>query len=361
MCMKQDKTKKALISGISGQDGSYLAELLLQKGYEVHGIRRRTSLFNSARFDHLFDHLYEEAQDPDAKLHLHYGDLSDSSSLYKIVSDVKPDEIYNLGAQSHVGVSFNIPEYTGDVVGLGVVRLLEAIKQSGCNAKFYQASSSEMFGKVLETPQKETTPFYPRSPYGVAKVYAYWITKNYRESYGMFTCNGILFNHESPRRGRTFVTRKITRAVALILQGKLETLYLGNLDSSRDWGHAKDYVNAMWLMMQHKIPDDYVVASGETHTVREFVEKAFKYVNIDIVWHGKGVDEIGIDKKTKKTLVKSDPIYFRPAEVELLLGDPTKAKKELKWKMQYTFDEMINEMMEFDLTNEAKKNGYLDY
>ena len=361
MCMKQDKTKKALISGISGQDGSYLAELLLQKGYEVHGIRRRTSLFNSARFDHLFDHLYEEAQDPDAKLHLHYGDLSDSSSLYKIVSDVKPDEIYNLGAQSHVGVSFNIPEYTGDVVGLGVVRLLEAIKQSGCNAKFYQASSSEMFGKVLETPQKETTPFYPRSPYGVAKVYAYWITKNYRESYGMFTCNGILFNHESPRRGRTFVTRKITRAVALILQGKLETLYLGNLDSSRDWGHAKDYVNAMWLMMQHKIPDDYVVASGETHTVREFVEKAFKYVNIDIVWHGKGVDEIGLDKKTKKVLVKVDPIYFRPAEVELLLGDPTKAKKALKWEMNYTFDELVNEMMEFDLTNEAKKNGYLDY
>ena len=225
-------TKKALITGISGQDGSYLAELLLEKGYEVHGIRRRTSLFNSARIDHI----YEEAQNPDAKLRLHYGDLSDSSSLYKIVSDVKPDEVYNLGAQSHVGVSFNIPEYTGDVVGIGTIRLLEAIKQSGYNTKFYQASSSEMFGKVIETPQKETTPFYPRSPYGVAKVYAYWITKNYRESYGMFACNGILFNHESPRRGRTFVTRKITRAVAMILQGKLETLYLGNLDASRDWG-----------------------------------------------------------------------------------------------------------------------------
>ena len=355
--MRQVKPKVALLSGMSGQDGSYLAELLLQKGYEVHGIRRRTSLFNSARFDHL----YEEAQNPDAKLHLHYGDLSDSSSLYKIVSDVKPDEVYNLGAQSHVGVSFNIPEYTGDVVGIGTVRFLEAIKQSGCKAKFYQASSSEMFGKVLETPQKETTPFYPRSPYGVAKVYAYWITKNYRESYDMFACNGILFNHESPRRGRTFVTRKITRAIAMILQGKLETLYLGNIDASRDWGHAKDYVNAMWLMMQHKTPDDYVIASGETHTVREFVEKAFKYVNIDIIWKGKGVDEIGIDKKKKKTLVKIDPIYFRPAEVELLLGDSSKAKKELKWEMKYSFDDMINEMMEFDLTNEAKKNGYVDY
>ena len=349
--------KKALIIGITGQDGSYLAELLLEKNYEVHGIRRRTSLFNSARIDHI----YKEAQNPEAKLRLHYGDLSDSSSLYKLVSDIKPDEVYNLGAQSHVGVSFNMPEYTGDVVGIGTVRLLEAIKQSGYKSKFYQASSSEMFGKVTEIPQKETTPFYPRSPYGIAKVYAYWITKNYRESYDMFACNGILFNHESPRRGRTFVTRKITRAVAMILQGKLDTLYLGNLDASRDWGHAKDYVRTMWLMMQHKVPDDYVIATGQTHTVREFVEKAFKYVNIDIAWKGKGIDEVGINKKTKKILVKIDPLYFRPAEVDLLLGDPSKARKILKWKPKYTFDRIIEEMMEFDLNNEAKKNGYLDY
>src|SRR3989338_2638467 len=355
MIMKKIK-KTALITGISGQDGSYLAEFLLKKGYIIHGLVRRASTFNIERIKHLLNYPHKGE-----KLFLHYGDLSDSGSINSVIAKTEPDEIYHLGAQSHVLVSFDIPEYTGDVTGLGTLRILDAIRETGIKTKFYQASSSEMFGKALEIPIKETTPFYPRSPYGVAKVYAYWITKNYRESYDMFACNGILFNHESPRRGRTFVTRKITRAIAMILQGKLETLYLGNIDASRDWGHAKDYVNAMWLMMQHKTPDDYVIASGETHTVREFVEKAFKHVNIDIVWKGKRVDEIGIDKKTKKTLVKIDPIYFRPAEVELLLGDSSKAKKELKWEMKYSFDDMINEMMEFDLTNEAKKNGYVDY
>ena len=349
--------KKALITGIGGQDGSYLAELLIQKGYEVHGIRRRSSLFNSARIDHI----YEEAQSPSKRLYMHYADLSDSSSLFKLIEAIKPDEVYNLGAQSHVGVSFDIPEYTGDVVGLGAIRLLEAIKQTSPRSRFYQAASSEMFGKVLETPQKETTPFYPRSPYGVAKVYAYWVTKNYRESYNLFTCNGILFNHESPRRGRTFVTRKITRAIAGILYGKQDVLYLGNLNACRDWGHAKDYVEAMWLMLQHDQPDDYVVASGETHSVREFAEKAFALADIKIEWKGSGVDEVGMNSKTGDVLIRIDPLYFRPAEVDYLLGDPSKAKKELGWKPQYTFDSLVKEMFEFDLENEKKENGYINY
>jgi len=351
------KKKRALITGTGGQDGSYLAELLIEKGYDVHGVRRRSSLFNSARIDHLF----EEAQTPGRKIKLHYADLSDSSSLNKLVDALRPNEVYNLGAQSHVGVSFDVPEYTADVVALGTVRLLEAIRRCNPTSRYYQASSSEMFGKVREIPQNEETPFYPRSPYGVAKVYAYWATKNYRESYDMFASNGILFNHESPRRGRTFVTRKITRAVARIMHGKQDILYLGNINAKRDWGHAKDYVEAMWLMMQQKKPDDFVIATGETRTVREFVEIAFKHVGVDIVWKGKGLNEKGIDKKTNKIRVKIDPLYFRPAEVDLLLGDPTKAKEKLKWVPKYSFNDMVEEMMEFDLQNESKDRGYLTY
>jgi len=324
--------KKALITGITGQDGSYLAELLLEKGYEVHGIIRRSSSFNTGRIDHIF-------QDPHihgVKLFLHYGDLSDSSSVSRLLEKIAPDEIYNLGAQSHVRVSFDIPEYTGDITGLGTLRLLDAIKETQIKTRFYQASSSEMFGKVLEVPQTEKTPFYPRSPYACAKVYAYWLTVNYRESYNLFTCNGILFNHESPRRGETFVTRKITQALAKIVAGKQDKLYLGNLDAKRDWGYAKDYVEAMWMMLQHNKPDDYVIATGETFSVREFLEEAFSYVNLD--W---------------EKYVETDPRYFRPAEVDLLIGNPEKAKTQLDWEPKVKFRELVKIMVEADLKAEG--------
>ncbi|MFH1457185.1 MAG: GDP-mannose 4,6-dehydratase, partial [Patescibacteria group bacterium] len=309
--------KKALLTGITGQDGSYLAELLLEKGYEVHGIIRRSSSFNTGRINHLY-------QDPhlnNVKLFLHYGDLTDGSNLNQLIKTIKPTEIYNLAAQSHVKVSFDVPEYTGMVTGIGTLKLLDAIRNCGVDTKFYQASSSEMFGKVMETPQKETTPFYPRSPYGCAKVYAYWINKNYRESYDMFTCNGILFNHESPRRGETFVTRKITRALSKIKLGMEDKLYLGNLEAKRDWGYAPEYVEAMWRMLQHDKPDDYVVATGETHSIREFVEKAAKALDMEIEWKGKDLKEVGIDKKTSKEIINIDPKYYRPAEVDMLIGD----------------------------------------
>lgn len=341
--------KKALITGITGQDGSYLAELLLEKGYEVHGIIRRASTFNTDRIDHIYEDPHKNSN-----LKLHFGDLSDTSVTDKLIREIQPDEVYNLGAQSHVKVSFDIPEYTGNVVGLGTLRVLEAIRNHAPQAKFYQASSSEMFGKVVETPQKETTPFYPRSPYGVAKVYGYWITVNYRESYDMHASNGILFNHESPRRGRTFVTRKITRDLALVKLGKRDAIYLGNLDAKRDWGHAKDYVEAMWLMLQQEKGDDYVVATGEMHSVRECVEFAAKELGFDLVWEGEGVNEVGIDRKTNKQIVKVDPKYFRPAEVELLLGDPTKAKTKLNWTPKYTFQTLIQEMVKADYENESK-------
>lgn len=339
--------KKALITGITGQDGSYLTELLLEKGYEVHGIIRRASNFNTDRIDHVYRDPHDKP-----KLYLHFGDLSESSVIDKLIREIQPDEIYNLGAMSHVKVSFEIPEYTGNVTGLGALRILEAMRNYAPKARFYQASSSEMFGKVVETPQKETTPFYPRSPYGVAKVYGFWITKNYRESYGLHASNGILFNHESPRRGRTFVTRKITRGLVDIKLGKQDTLYLGNLDSKRDWGHAKDYVEMMWLMLQQENPDDYIVATGETHSVREFVELAGKELGFDIVWKGKGLSEVGIDKNTNKTIIKVDEKYFRPAEVDLLLGDPSKAKAKLGWKLRHTFEDLVKEMVRFDLDNE---------
>src|SRR3989440_1963220 len=311
--------KKALITGITGQDGSYLAELLLNKGYEVHGIIRRASTFNTQRIDHL----YKDPHINGVRLFLHYGDISDSTNLIKLLYRVRPDEVYNLAAQSHVRVSFDIPEYTGDVTGVGAVRIMEAIHETGSKAKFYQASSSEMFGKVQEVPQTETTPFYPRSPYGAAKVYAYWATVNYRESYGMFACNGILFNHESPRRGETFVTRKITRAVAAIKAGLQKKLYLGNLDAKRDWGYAKEYVEAMWLMLQQDAPDDYVVATGETHSVREFLEEAFSRAGLD--W---------------QEYVEIDPQYYRPAEVDLLIGDASKARRALGWEPKTTFRDL---------------------
>lgn len=339
--------KKALITGITGQDGSYLTELLLEKGYEVHGIVRRSSNFNTDRIDEVYRDPHEKPN-----MLLHFGDLTDSSVIDKLVREIKPDEVYNLGAQSHVKVSFEIPEYTANTVGIGTLRVLEAIRNYAPEARFYQASSSEMFGKVLETPQKETTPFYPRSPYGVAKVFGYWITVNYRESYDMHTSNGILFNHESPRRGRTFVTRKITRDLALVKLGKREALYLGNLDSKRDWGHAKDYVEAMWLMLQQDKGDDYVVATGEMHSVRECVEFACKELEFDLEWKGEGVNEVGIDKKSGKEIVKVDPKYFRPAEVDLLLGDSTKARTKLNWQPKYTFESLIREMVKFDLENE---------
>lgn len=342
--------KKALITGVTGQDGSYLAELLLGKGYEVHGIIRRASTFNTSRIDHL----YTDPHINGVRLFLHYGDLSDGSNINRILEKVRPDEIYHLGAQSHVRVSFDIPEYTGDVSGLGTLRLLDAIRETGIKTKFYQASSSEMFGKALEIPLKETTPFYPRSPYGVAKVYAYWITKNYRESYGLFACNGILFNHESPRRGETFVTRKITRGLARIKLGKEKKLYLGNLDAKRDWGYAKDFVEGMWLMLQQDKPDDYLLATNETHTVREFTEKTAKYLNIDLVWKGKGVNEKGIDKKTGKTIIEIDPKYFRPAEVDILIGDYSKAKKQLGWEPKVRFNELVKIMAKADYENEKK-------
>ena len=342
--------KKALITGITGQDGSYLAEFLLKKGYEVHGIIRKASTFNTTRIDSIF----EDPHEADKKFFLHYGDLSESSVVDKLIREIQPSEVYNLGAQSHVGVSFEIPEYTANIVALGTLRVLEAIKNYCPRAKFYQASSSEMFGKVRETPQKETIPFYPRSPYGCAKVFAYWIAKNYRESFKIFACNGILFNHESPRRGKTFVTRKISQAVANIKLGKQDKIYLGNLNSKRDWGFAGDYVKAMWLMLQQEKPDDYVVATGETHSVREFVELAFRETSVEIGWRGKSRNEKGIDKKTKKILVEIDPRYFRPAEVDFLVGDYSKAKKVLGWNPKVGFKELVSMMVKADLENGAK-------
>jgi GDPmannose 4,6-dehydratase len=346
--------KKALITGITGQDGSYLAELLLEKGYEVHGIIRRSSSFNTGRIEHITN-----TRNKKAKIFLHYGDLSDGSNLNRILEKIRPDEIYHLGAQSHVRVSFDLPEYTADVTGLGTLRLLDAIRETGIKTKFYQASSSEMFGKAHELPLKETSLFHPRSPYGVAKVYAYWIAKNYRESYGMFASNGILFNHESPRRGETFVTRKITYGLARVKLGLQEKISLGNLDAKRDWGYAKDYVYGMWLMLQHKEPDDFILATGETHSVREFVEKTAKNLGITLVWKGKGLKEIGVDKKTGKTIVEINPRYFRPAEVDVLLGDYSKAKKKLGWKPAVKFKELVKIMVEHDLVLAEKEKKAL--
>ncbi len=339
--------KVALITGVTGQDGSYLAEFLLGKDYTVHGIKRRSSSFNTERIDPI----YQDCHVANQKFHLHYGDLSDSTNLIRLVKNIQPDEIYNLGAQSHVKVSFDSPEYTADIDGLGTMRLLEAIRLLNLEkkTKIYQASTSELYGKVRETPQSEETPFYPRSPYGVAKLYAYWITVNYREAYGIFTCNGILFNHESPRRGETFVTRKITRAVARIKLGLQEELFLGNLDSLRDWGHARDYVEVMWLMLQQDEPDDFVIATGRQYSVRQFVEFAAGEVGIKIRWKGKGVNEKGYDEKTGKCLLKVDPAYFRPAEVETLLGNPAKAKKKLGWEARTTLAELVSEMVREDL------------
>ena len=345
--------KKALITGITGQDGAYLAEFLLSKGYEVHGIKRRSSLFNTQRIDHLFQDIHEKR----LPFYLHYGDLTDTTSLIRIIQEVQPDEIYNLGAQSHVKVSFESPEYTGQADALGTLRLLEAIRILGIKdkVKFYQASTSEMYGKVQEIPQKETTPFYPRSPYGAAKLYAHWITINYREAYNLFACSGILFNHESPLRGETFSTRKVTRAAARISLGLQERLYLGNMDALRDWGHAKDYVRAMWLMLQQDTPDDFVIATGKQYSIRQLCELAFEKVGFDIVWKGSGVDEQGIDKKTGRILISIDPMYFRPTEVDTLLGDPTKAKSILGWEPEITFQEMITEMIQTDL-EQAKRD-----
>ena len=336
--------KKALITGITGQDGSYLAELLISKGYEVWGVMRRSSSFNTGRIDHI----YQDPHEVDVRLNLCYGDLNDSSSINRILKIVRPCEIYNLGAQSHVKVSFDIPEYSGEVTGLGTVRVLEAMRELGLDAKFYQASSSELYGKVVETPQTENTPFYPRSPYACAKAYSFYITRNYRESYEMFAVNGILFNHESPRRGETFVTRKITRALAEILRKKQDCLYLGNLDAKRDWGFAGDYVEAMWLMMQANVPDDYVIATGETHTVKEFCDLAFAHAGLPITWHGKGLNEVATTKDGR-TVIRVDPRYFRPSEVDLLLGDPAKARRELNWSPKVTFQELVRMMVDADL------------
>ena len=340
--------KKALITGITGQDGSYLAELLLEKGYEVHGMIRRSSTFNTSRIEHL----YQDPHNKGVKLHLHFGDLADSSNINRLIEKIRPDEIYHLGSQSHVRVSFDIPEYTADVTGLGTLRILDAIRETGIKTKFYQASSSEMFGKAAEIPLKETSPFHPRSPYGCAKVYGYWITRNYRESYGLFATNGILFNHESPRRGETFVTRKITQGLVRIKLGKAQKLFLGNLDAKRDWGYAKDFVYGMWLMLQHDKPDDFILATNETHSVREFAEEAAKHLGFDLVWKGKGINEKGIDKKTGKVIIEIDPKYFRPAEVDVLLGDYSKAKKLLGWKPKTKFKELVKLMTEADLVAE---------
>jgi GDPmannose 4,6-dehydratase len=340
-------SKKALITGVTGQDGAYLAELLLGKGYEVHGIKRRASSFNTDRIDHL----YRDPHESGVRLHLHYGDLTDSTNLIRIVQQVQPDEIYNLAAQSHVAVSFETPEYTANADAIGTLRLLESIRILGLEKKtrFYQASTSEMFGLVQETPQRETTPFYPRSPYGAAKVYGHWITVNYREAYGLFACSGILFNHESPIRGETFVTRKITRGLARISQGMEQCLHLGNLDSLRDWGHAKDYVRAQWLMLQQEHPEDFVIATGEQHSVREFVVAAGAELGMGIEWRGQGVDEQGVDTKTGQVVIKVDPRYFRPTEVETLLGDPSKAKAKLGWKIEHSFKDLVREMVASDL------------
>ena len=330
--------KKAIISGITGQDGSYLAELLIEKGYEVHGIIRRSSSINTRRIDHIYEH---------PQLKLHYGDLTDSSNINELVRSIMPDEVYNLAAQSHVKVSFELPEYTAQVDAVGTLRFLDAIKNIKPDCRFYQASTSELYGKVQEIPQSETTPFYPRSPYGVAKIYGFWIVKNYRESYGLHASNGILFNHESPRRGETFVTRKITKAVSAIHKGEQDVLELGNMNAKRDWGHSKEYVEAQWRILQQDEPDDFVIATGRTETVRDFVSMAFKHVNSDIIWEGEGVDEVG--KVNGKVVVKVNPKYYRPAEVELLIGDPTKAKNVLGWEAKITLEELVADMMENDL------------
>jgi GDPmannose 4,6-dehydratase len=350
-------TKKALITGVTGQDGAYLAEFLLNKGYEVHGVKRRSSLFNTARIDHI----YQDSHESDQNFFLHYGDMTDSSSLLRIIQQVHPDEIYNLAAQSHVAVSFEEPEYTANSDALGALRILEAIRILGIEnkTKYFQASTSELFGKTQETPQTETTPFYPRSPYAVAKLYAYWITINYRESYGIFACNGILFNHESPIRGETFVTRKITRALSRIKLGLQDCLYLGNLNSKRDWGHAKDYIEMQWRMLQQEEPDDFVIATGIQYTVKEFVTVAAKELDMDISWEGEGLNEIGVLQDTNsetKTIVKIDPIYFRPAEVESLLGDPQKAREKLGWAPKISFHDLVKEMVEADYL-EAKRSA----
>ena len=347
MSKKSKHKKVALITGITGQDGAYLAELLLKHGYEVHGIKRRASSFNTDRIDHL----YRDPHDEDQRFVLHYGDLTDATNLIRIIQQVQPDEIYNLAAQSHVAVSFETPEYTGNADALGTLRILEAIRILGLEKKtrFYQASTSEMFGKVQEVPQKETTPFYPRSPYAAAKVYSYWICVNYREAYGIYACNGILFNHESPVRGETFVTRKITRAVARIKLGLQDKLYLGNLDSKRDWGHARDYVKAQWLILQQDEPDDFVIATGKQYSVREFVDAAFSEVGVSLVWEGEGVDEKGINVETGDVVVEVDPRYFRPTEVETLLGDPSKAREKLGWEAEIPLHDMVAEMVREDL------------
>jgi GDPmannose 4,6-dehydratase len=353
--------KVALITGITGQDGSYLAEFLLDKGYEVHGIKRRSSSFNTDRIDHL----YQDPHLPDRRFFLHYGDLSDSMNLIKIIKQIQPHEIYNLGAQSHVAVSFETPEYTADTVGIGALRILEAIKVLGLEqrTRFYQASTSELYGEVQETPQKETTPFYPRSPYAAAKLYAYWITVNYREAYGIYACNGILFNHESPVRGETFVTRKITRGLARVSLGLEDTIFLGNLDAKRDWGHAKDYVEMQWLMLQQDSPDDYCIATGIQYSVRDFINFAWSHLGKSIRWEGSGLDEKGYDSETNKLIVAVDSSYFRPTEVETLLGDPTKAKEKLGWEPKISLKEMVHEMMENDINiarrdSLIKKHGY---
>jgi GDPmannose 4,6-dehydratase len=330
--------KKALITGITGQDGSYLAEFLLEKGYEVHGVKRRSSSFNTERVDHIYE--------TSSNFYLHYGDLTDSTNIIRLIGEIKPDEIYNLGAQSHVHVSFETPEYTANSDALGVLRMLEAIRILNLekSVKFYQASTSEMYGLVQEIPQKETTPFYPRSPYGVAKLYGYWITKNYREAYDMFACSGILFNHESPRRGETFVTQKVVMALRNIADGNQDCLYLGNLNALRDWGHAKDFVRAMWMMLQEKVPEDYVIATGEQYSVKQFVEACAPYFGMNIEWRGTGLDEVGIDTNTNRVIVKVDPKYFRPTEVESLLGDATYAKNKLGWKPEISFEELVKDM-----------------
>lgn len=351
--------KRALITGITGQDGSYLAELLLSKGYEVHGLIRRSSSFNTKRIDHL----YKDPHEKNVNLFLHYADMTDSTSLIRVLQEIQPDEIYNLAAQSHVMVSFETPEYTAETVGIGTLKLLEAIRILGLQnkTKFYQASTSELFGKVQEIPQKETTPFYPRSPYAAAKLYAYWITVNYREAYKIFGCNGILFNHESERRGETFVTRKITMAAGRIAVGLQKKLFLGSLNAKRDWGYAPDYVEAMWLMLQQDKPDDFVIATGESHSVREFAELAFKNVGIEIEWVGKDVNEKGIRKGTDEVIIEIDPRYFRPTEVDFLLGDPTKAKNKLGWTPKVKFEELVKIMSDYDLKlaqYQLYKNGY---
>ena len=348
--------KTALITGITGQDGSYLAELLLEKGYDVHGIIRRASTFNTGRIDHI----YADPHEAGRRLHLHYGDLSDSSNIARLLRMIKPDEIYHLGAQSHVRVSFDIPDYTGDVTGLSTTRLLEAMREACPDCRFYQASSSEMFGKVHEVPQRETTPFHPRSPYGCAKVYAYWITRNYREGYGLFAVNGILFNHESERRGETFVTRKITRGLARIKLGLDEALYLGNLDAKRDWGHARDYVEGMWRMLQQPEPDDYILATGETHSVREFTELAAAHLGFDLAWQGEGLEEQGVDQKSGRVVVRIDPHYFRPAEVDMLIGDATRAREKLGWEPKIKFQELVSLMCDHDWERERRRVAAVD-